>query len=203
MSPQGSEERDARALSGRRLPGEATGWRQKPARKGARRSGPRGWGRSPQHPLPAPGHPASAPTPAGQCCPQAGRAESGRAGIDRLPDKSIDLCVEKLIDLLLAPWTRERPAGELGTRPSQEAAHPESPRIPGTRGATKQVPAPDAAPAFFAARTRLSQAGERGRAGEVGPRMRGPAAVLSSGDPADGSAVPEAGTETDQANRAA
>lgn len=71
-------------------------------------------------------------TPAGQRWPP-GRAGPRWTGIDRHPDKSIDFCTEKLIDLLLAPWTRERPAGEAGTRGSEEAAHLESPWIPSTR----------------------------------------------------------------------
>lgn len=56
---------------------------------------------------PDPGWPALAP----------GRAGPTWTGIDRHPDKSIDLCTGKLIDLL-APWARERPAGEAGTRGS-------------------------------------------------------------------------------------
>ncbi|KAK2084458.1 hypothetical protein P7K49_037491 [Saguinus oedipus] len=86
---------------------EATGWRENPARKGASSPpGPVAGGAicSPQ--CATLRVPASVPDP-GQSALAPGQ---DRADMDRLPDKSIDLFVKKLIDLLLAPPTREPPA---------------------------------------------------------------------------------------------
>lgn len=75
-----------------------------------------------------PGDPASATDP-GQpaLAPRQGRAKLGWAGIDRRSDKIIDFCAEKLIDLLLAPRTREPPAGGAGDTSVQGGRAPWSP----------------------------------------------------------------------------
>ena len=89
----------------------------------------------------APQDPASAPDP-GQpaLAPRPGRAKLGWAGIDRRSDKSIDFCAEKLIDLLLAPRTREPPSGGAGDPSVQGAAQPESPGS--LAPARRQIPSP-------------------------------------------------------------
>lgn len=78
----------------------------------------------------APGDPASATDP-GQpaLAPRLGRAKLGWAGIDRRSDKSIDFCAEKLI-ALLAPRTREPPAGGAGDPSVQGGREPGKPRVP-------------------------------------------------------------------------
>lgn len=81
-------------------------------------------GVAPQAPAtaPDPGRPAPGPRPGG--------APPGWAGIDRRTDKSIDFCAEKLIDLLLAPRTREPPAGGAGDPSVLGGRAPGKPRDP-------------------------------------------------------------------------
>lgn len=81
-------------------------------------------GAAPQAPatVPDPGRPAPGPRPGG--------APPGWAGIDRRTDKSIDFCAEKLIDLLLAPRTREPPAGGAGDPSVLGGRAPGKPRDP-------------------------------------------------------------------------
>lgn len=81
----------------------------------------------------APGDPASATDPGQPALALGqGRAKLGWAGIDRRSDKSIDFCAEKLIDLLLAPRTREPPAGGAGDTSVQGGHAPGKPLVPST-----------------------------------------------------------------------
>lgn len=70
-----------------------------------------------------------------------GRAKLGWAGIDRRSDKSIDFCAEKLIDLLLAPRTREPPAGGAGDTSVQgRPCTRKAPLVPSTSQRTGPSP---------------------------------------------------------------
>lgn len=114
---------------------------------------------APRHPESArdPGRPALAPRP--------GRTKPGWAGIDRRPDKSIDFCTEKLIDLLLAPRTRGPPAGGAGD-PSVLGGRQPARKAPGSPAPARgQVPATPTPQAVVAARAGPPQAGEGGGRG--------------------------------------
>lgn len=89
----------------------------------------------------APGDPASATDPGQPALAlRQGRAKLGWAGIDRRSDKSIDFCAEKLIDLLLAPRTREPPAGGAGDTSVQGGLAPGKRPVPSTSQRTGPSP---------------------------------------------------------------
>jgi hypothetical protein len=81
-----------------------------------------------------------------------GWARPSRADIDRRPDKRIDFCAEKLIDLLLALRTREPPAGGSGDRSAHGSCAPGKPRDPQHPGHLRASPSPSHLQAFVAAK---------------------------------------------------
>lgn len=109
-----------------------------------------------------PGRPARAP--------RLVRATPGRAGIDRRADKRIDFCAEKLIGLLLAPWTRERPASGAGDPAVLGGRAPGKPRDPQRPERRRAGPGPWCQPQPICPEP--GRGGGRG-APKEGPRGRG------------------------------